>query len=146
MTSENRQNRYGRPRIRTRLWESSILPTFSGGQTGGGCTTGGTPGFDQPLSASLSRLYLPQRGGHGPWANHGSLAPGGGLWLAPLEVDTAPGHGRLPVARGTPPSGANTAARGSLRGSPDGPPNLGFVLVSFTGTFTDILGSSWLVN
>jgi len=40
-----------------------------------------------------------------------------------------------------PPSGANTAARGSSRGSPDGPPNLGFILVSFTGKFTNILGS-----
>ena len=39
-----------------------------------------------------------------------------------------------------PPSG-RIQPREARRGSPDGPPNLGFILVSFTGKFTNILGS-----
>ncbi len=60
--------------------------------------------------------------------------------MAPLEVDTAPGHGRSPMARGTPPSGGEYSRERLVEGSPDGPPNLGFILVSFTSKFTNIPG------
>ena len=60
--------------------------------------------------------------------------------MAPLEVDTAPGHGRgpWPVA---PPLRGRIRPREARRGAaPMAPPNLGFILVRFTGKFINILG------
>ena len=45
-----------------------------------------------------------------------------------------------PVDRGTPLRGRIRPREARRGGSPDGPPNLGFILVSFTSKFTNILG------
>ncbi len=59
-------------------------------------------------------------------------------------------YGSLPQAPWPPQAGGARYGReeGSSRGSPPWPPplTLGFILVSFTGKFADILGIGWLVN
>ncbi len=76
----------------------------------------------------------PQQGASPKIVQHMGLGPGQGLLVQDLTAKEI-------VQPMAPPSGgANTAARGSQGLAPMAPPNLGFILVSFTGKFTNILG------
>ncbi len=103
----------------------------------------GSTSHSPPRRASRDCISPPPKGGgHGPWANHGSLAK-----LVARLLDWSHNwflEAPWPVA---PPFGGEYGRERLAGVAPDGPPlTLGFVLVSFTGKFTDILGLIWLVN
>ena len=99
---------------------------------------GNAQGSTSPLSpqrASRDCISPPQRGamGLGPWANPR-------LMVTQLVMEEA--HG--PVA---PPFGGEYSRERLVEGQPRWPPlTSGFVLVSFTGKFADILVIDWPVN